>query len=159
MIRKMVLAVFAGFFLLALATSLSADENPNVVIMFLDDSGWGDFHPFGDPKYPTQNQVELESSRLVPIQKHGADLVVTLTANRPHVRFATCREKEFAFHVRSHHLRVVEARTRMEVPRQPDVSEIRSQAIGLVDTPQRHGERAVFHSEAVDLGKELATQE
>ena len=26
---------------------------PNIVIIFLDDSGWADFHPFGDPPYPT----------------------------------------------------------------------------------------------------------
>ncbi len=30
---------------------------PNVVIIFLDDSGWGDFAPFGTPAYPTP-QVE-----------------------------------------------------------------------------------------------------
>lgn len=59
MIRRILLAVFAGFFLLALTTSLSADEKPNFVIVFLDDSGWGDFHPFGDPKYPTPNVEKL----------------------------------------------------------------------------------------------------
>ncbi len=39
----------------------AADEArpPNVVIVFLDDSGWGDFRPFGSPKYPTPNVAQL----------------------------------------------------------------------------------------------------
>ena len=32
---------------------------PNVVIIFLDDSGWGDFQPFGNPKYKTPNVERL----------------------------------------------------------------------------------------------------
>ena len=32
---------------------------PNVVVIFLDDSGWGDFKPFGNPKYPTVNVERL----------------------------------------------------------------------------------------------------
>ena len=32
---------------------------PNVVVIFLDDSGWGDFRPFGNPKYPTVNVEQL----------------------------------------------------------------------------------------------------
>jgi len=32
---------------------------PNVVIIFLDDSGYGDFHPFGNPKYKTPNVEKL----------------------------------------------------------------------------------------------------
>jgi arylsulfatase A len=32
---------------------------PNIVIIFLDDSGFADFHPFGEPKYPTPNVAEL----------------------------------------------------------------------------------------------------
>ena len=27
--------------------------NLNIVLIFLDDSGWGDFRPFGSPTYPT----------------------------------------------------------------------------------------------------------
>lgn len=34
---------------------------PNVVIVFLDDSGWADFHPFGNPPYPTPNVARLAS--------------------------------------------------------------------------------------------------
>ncbi len=32
-----------------------AATKPNVVIIFLDDSGYADFHPFGNPPYPTPN--------------------------------------------------------------------------------------------------------
>jgi arylsulfatase A-like enzyme len=32
---------------------------PNVVIIFLDDSGWSDFRPFGRPGYPTPNVERL----------------------------------------------------------------------------------------------------
>ncbi len=35
------------------------DTPPNVVIIFLDDSGFSDFHPFGDPPYPTPNVERL----------------------------------------------------------------------------------------------------
>ncbi len=32
---------------------------PNVVVIFLDDSGWGDFEPFGKPAYATPNVKRL----------------------------------------------------------------------------------------------------
>ncbi|MGB0143385.1 MAG: sulfatase family protein [Akkermansiaceae bacterium] len=32
---------------------------PNIVIIFLDDSGFGDFYPFGNPPYPTPNVERL----------------------------------------------------------------------------------------------------
>jgi len=32
---------------------------PNFVIIFLDDSGWADFHPFANPAYPTPNVQQL----------------------------------------------------------------------------------------------------
>lgn len=35
-----------------------AQKPPNFVVIFLDDSGWADFHPFGRPEYPTPN-VEM----------------------------------------------------------------------------------------------------
>jgi arylsulfatase A-like enzyme len=34
-------------------------EKPNVVIIFLDDSGWADFRPFGETAYPTPNVQQL----------------------------------------------------------------------------------------------------
>lgn len=37
----------------------AAGKRPNVVVIFLDDSGWADFHPFGNPPYPTPNVERL----------------------------------------------------------------------------------------------------
>ena len=33
----------------------AADRPPNVVVVFMDDMGYADIHPFGDTKYPTPN--------------------------------------------------------------------------------------------------------
>lgn len=51
---------------LSLATAGLACQNlipkknrPNFVIIFLDDSGWADFKPFGSPEYPTPNVRQL----------------------------------------------------------------------------------------------------
>lgn len=41
--------------------TVAADTKPNVVIIFLDDSGWGDYPPFGNPPYPTPNVKRLAS--------------------------------------------------------------------------------------------------
>jgi arylsulfatase A len=44
----------------ALAPGLAAaTKKPNVVIIFLDDSGYADFHPFGKPPYPTPHVERL----------------------------------------------------------------------------------------------------
>ncbi|MBN1124961.1 MAG: sulfatase [Sedimentisphaerales bacterium] len=60
-------------FLAGIATSMAAwhlpylfagqkgKRSPNFVIIFLDDSGWGDFRPFGEPKYKTPNVEQLAS--------------------------------------------------------------------------------------------------
>ena len=34
-------------------------KKPNFVFIFLDDSGWADFHPFGSPAYHTPNVERL----------------------------------------------------------------------------------------------------
>ena len=41
------------------ASVQSAETPPNVVIIFLDDSGYSDFHPFGKPDYPTPHVAKL----------------------------------------------------------------------------------------------------
>jgi arylsulfatase A-like enzyme len=41
------------------STAFAAEKKPNFVIIFLDDSGWSDFHPFGNPAYPTPNVQRL----------------------------------------------------------------------------------------------------
>lgn len=35
------------------------NNKPNIVIIFLDDSGWADFRPFGETDYPTPNVEKL----------------------------------------------------------------------------------------------------
>ncbi|MFP6598484.1 MAG: sulfatase-like hydrolase/transferase, partial [Candidatus Hydrogenedentota bacterium] len=39
--------------------AIAQDRPPNVVIIFLDDSGWADFQPFGDTAYLTPNVQQL----------------------------------------------------------------------------------------------------
>ena len=49
-----------GIGLAASPTEVRANEQrPNFVIIFLDDSGWSDFRPFGKPDYPTPNVERL----------------------------------------------------------------------------------------------------
>ena len=35
------------------------NRRPNFVVIFLDDSGWADFRPFGETAYPTPNVEKL----------------------------------------------------------------------------------------------------
>jgi arylsulfatase A len=53
----------AGMAALGLGGRARAAEGrpPNVVIIFLDDSGWADFRPFGKTAYPTPNVERLAS--------------------------------------------------------------------------------------------------
>jgi arylsulfatase A-like enzyme len=41
------------------AFAMQPARRPNFVIIFLDDSGWSDFRPFGRPEYPTPNVEHL----------------------------------------------------------------------------------------------------
>ena len=41
------------------ARAAEAEPPPNFVVVFLDDSGWADFQPFGDPPYKTPNVDRL----------------------------------------------------------------------------------------------------
>ncbi|MGC4053755.1 MAG: sulfatase-like hydrolase/transferase [Paludibaculum sp.] len=52
---------FAGMTSLALPQVARAASTPNIVLIFLDDSGWADFKPFGQPNYPTPNVERLAS--------------------------------------------------------------------------------------------------
>ncbi|HYI94844.1 MAG TPA: sulfatase [Bryobacteraceae bacterium] len=51
----------AGAGLTASAAPAQETRKPNIVILFLDDSGWSDFRPFGKPNYPTPNVERLAS--------------------------------------------------------------------------------------------------
>ncbi len=46
------------------APDAQAERAPNIVIIFLDDSGYGDFHPFGDPPYPTPHVQSLSNESM-----------------------------------------------------------------------------------------------
>ncbi len=37
----------------------ATERPPNVVLIFLDDGGFSDFRPFGEPRYPTPNTAQL----------------------------------------------------------------------------------------------------
>ena len=41
------------------STPLKTNKKPNVVIIFLDDSGYSDFNPFGQKNIPTPNVQKL----------------------------------------------------------------------------------------------------
>jgi arylsulfatase A-like enzyme len=43
------------------AARAAEEKPPNFVVIFLDDSGWADFHPFGKPPYDTPNVKQLAS--------------------------------------------------------------------------------------------------
>ncbi len=44
-----------------LLRAAGSSKRPNFVIIFLDDSGYADFRPFGKPDYPTPNVERLAS--------------------------------------------------------------------------------------------------
>ncbi len=45
--------VFLGATLINRDSTGKQEQKPNVVLFFIDDAGFGDFHPFGEPRYPT----------------------------------------------------------------------------------------------------------
>jgi len=45
----------------SLLSGYQGEKRPNIVVIFLDDSGYSDFRPFGTPKYPTPNVERLAS--------------------------------------------------------------------------------------------------
>jgi arylsulfatase A len=49
----------ASLGLAALAAPAAQSKRPNFVVIFLDDAGYADFHPFGKPNYPTPNVAQL----------------------------------------------------------------------------------------------------
>ncbi len=49
----------AALGLAGLAAPAAQAKRPNFVVVFLDDAGFADFHPFGKPEYPTPNVAQL----------------------------------------------------------------------------------------------------
>ncbi len=56
---RMAALTTASLGLPGLARAQANKKSPNVVIIFLDDSGWADFRPFAKPDYPTPNVARL----------------------------------------------------------------------------------------------------
>ncbi len=61
MIRFVLILLLIGSYVGKPREVCAADQSqtPNFVVIFLDDSGWGDFKPFGSPNYPTPNVERL----------------------------------------------------------------------------------------------------
>mgnify|MGYP005844105659 CR=1 FL=1 len=55
------LSLFSVSQFCTISVTFASEENakPNIVLIFLDDSGWADFKPFGSPKYKTPNVEKL----------------------------------------------------------------------------------------------------
>ena len=58
-----VLIVYALAFPIATRIS-AADPRPNIVVVFVDDMGWGDFSCFGNTDAKTPNDAYLKTARL-----------------------------------------------------------------------------------------------
>lgn len=59
--RRDFLRLSGGALTAPLLRASQSPKRPNFVIIFLDDSGYADFHPFGKPPYPTPNVERLAS--------------------------------------------------------------------------------------------------
>jgi arylsulfatase A len=75
--------------ILACGSPLAADR-PNIVLIFLDDAGYSDFHPFGKPPYATPNVGKLAAEGVrytrfhVPQAVCSASRAALLTGCYPH---------------------------------------------------------------------------
>jgi arylsulfatase A len=71
-------------------TGLRAAERPNIVLIFLDDAAYSDFHPFGKPPYPTPHVGKLAAEGVrytrfhVPQAVCSASRAALLTGCYPH---------------------------------------------------------------------------
>ena len=75
---------------LTIAGSIFAAERPNIVLIFLDDAAYSDFHPFGNPPYATPNVERLAAEGVrytrfhVPQAVCSASRAALLTGRYPH---------------------------------------------------------------------------
>ncbi len=76
--------------LLCFAIHALAAERPNIVLIFLDDAAYSDFHPFGKPPYATPNVERLAAEGVqytrfhVPQAVCSASRAALLTGRYPH---------------------------------------------------------------------------
>jgi arylsulfatase A len=88
----------AGAASVASVAEARTSRPPNVVLIFLDDSGYGDFHPFGNPPYATPNVEKLArqgcrfTNFYVPQAICSASRAALMTGCYP------CRTKVFGAH-------------------------------------------------------------
>jgi arylsulfatase A len=61
LIRRLPILLLVLGYCLHTQQSIAAgsDRPPNFVVIFLDDAGWSDFHPFGQPPHPTPHVEQL----------------------------------------------------------------------------------------------------
>src|SRR5437764_9980554 len=71
---------------------------PNVVMIFLDDSGYADFHPFGNPPYKTPNVERLASQASRFTDFHVAQAVCSASRSALLSRCYPGRTKVFGAH-------------------------------------------------------------
>ncbi len=57
--KSFVILVLAAIVVALSGANCAKMQKPNFVIIFLDDSGYADFHPFSDPAYKTPNVAQL----------------------------------------------------------------------------------------------------
>lgn len=75
---------------LTIAGSMVAADRPNIVLIFLDDAAYSDFHPFGNPPYGTPNVERLAAEGVrytrfhVPQAVCSASRAALLTGRYPH---------------------------------------------------------------------------
>jgi len=81
----------------AVAKAKSATK-PNVVIVFLDDSGWADFRPFGSPKYPTPNVERLAREGCMYTNFYVPQAVCSASRSALMSGCYPCRTKVFGAH-------------------------------------------------------------
>lgn len=78
------------FLTLLTLSGLRAAERPNIVLIFLDDAAYSDFHPFGKPPYPTPHVEKLAAEGVrytrfhVPQAVCSASRASLLTGCYPH---------------------------------------------------------------------------
>jgi arylsulfatase A-like enzyme len=76
--------------LLSFAIHVFAAERPNIVLIFLDDAAYSDFHPYGKPPYATPNVERLAAEGVqytrfhVPQAVCSASRAALLTGRYPH---------------------------------------------------------------------------
>ncbi len=79
-----------GLCALLIPNALKAAERPNIVLIFLDDAAYSDFHPFGKPPYATPNVEKLAAEGVrytrfhVPQAVCSASRAALLTGCYPH---------------------------------------------------------------------------